>query len=130
MYVWTCIYIIRMPTLSTQWGWVWRYRARVIIAGADNCLPIITGAGMFTLILIAYLRDRAFPMQLSTQCNNHAMLAPCLLQVLMPLHHTPFLPDWVEHGTSSQHGWLTLLPQMTLTRRPHPKMSKERKYKG
>ena len=26
----------------------------------------------------------------------------------MPLHHTPFLPDWVEHGTSSQHGWLKL----------------------
>ena len=51
--VWT--YILSMPTLITQWGWVWRYRARVIIAGADNCLPIITGVGMITLILIAFL---------------------------------------------------------------------------
>ena len=42
--VWT--YIFSMPTLIAQWGWVWRYRARVTIAGADSCLPIITGAGM------------------------------------------------------------------------------------
>lgn len=39
-----------MPALIDQWGCVRKYRAKVIIAGAADCLLTITGAGMPTLL--------------------------------------------------------------------------------
>ena len=52
------IYVFSMPTLITQWGWVWRYHVGHYCRGRQ--LPTnYYRAGMFTLILIAFLSAKA-----------------------------------------------------------------------
>ena len=59
-------YAFNMPTLIVQWGWVSRYRARVIIAGSVDCLPAITGAAILTLHFLSAKASGFAPVIIST----------------------------------------------------------------